>query len=166
MATHPSIHVWRITWMEEPGRLWSIGLQRVGHDSFLACVHVQIIAHSLNIHFKNHYMLYKICETFFYYIIIFYYFLNQFIYFLILWPHHAAYGILVSRPGIQPATLALAVQSPTHWTIREVSYHCFSHENRVLRTAIQNTAVLPHLTLYITYLGPEINTAHMHISDI
>ena len=40
MATHPSIHVWRITWMEEPGRLWSIGLQRVGHDSFLACVHV------------------------------------------------------------------------------------------------------------------------------
>ena len=23
---------WRIPWMEEPSRLWSIGSQRVGHD--------------------------------------------------------------------------------------------------------------------------------------
>ena len=40
MATHSGIHVWRMPWMEEPGRLWSIGSQRVGHDSFLACMHV------------------------------------------------------------------------------------------------------------------------------
>ena len=32
MATHSSILVWRIPWMAEPGGLWSIGLQRVGHD--------------------------------------------------------------------------------------------------------------------------------------
>ena len=32
MATHSSILAWRIPWMEEPGRLLSIGLQRVGHD--------------------------------------------------------------------------------------------------------------------------------------
>ena len=32
MATHSSILVWRIPWTEEPGRLQSIGLQRVGHD--------------------------------------------------------------------------------------------------------------------------------------
>ena len=32
MATHSSILVWRIPWMEEPGRLQSMGLQRVGHD--------------------------------------------------------------------------------------------------------------------------------------
>ena len=32
MATHSSILAWRIPWTEEPGRLWSIGLQRVGHD--------------------------------------------------------------------------------------------------------------------------------------
>ena len=32
MATHYSIHAWRIPWMEEPGGLWSTGLQRVGHD--------------------------------------------------------------------------------------------------------------------------------------
>ena len=32
MATHSSILTWRIPWMEEPGRLQSMGLQRVGHD--------------------------------------------------------------------------------------------------------------------------------------
>ena len=32
MATHSSILAWRITWTEEPGRLQSMGLLRVGHD--------------------------------------------------------------------------------------------------------------------------------------
>ena len=32
MATHSSILAWRIPWIEEPGRLQSMGLQRVGHD--------------------------------------------------------------------------------------------------------------------------------------
>ena len=32
MATHPSTLAWKIPWMEEPGRLQSMGLQRVGHD--------------------------------------------------------------------------------------------------------------------------------------
>ena len=32
MATHSSILVRRIPWTEEPGRLQSMGLQRVGHD--------------------------------------------------------------------------------------------------------------------------------------
>ena len=32
MATHSSILAWRITWTEEPGRLQSIGSQRVRHD--------------------------------------------------------------------------------------------------------------------------------------
>ena len=32
MATHSSTLVWKILWMEEPGRLQSMGLQRVGHD--------------------------------------------------------------------------------------------------------------------------------------
>ena len=31
-ATHSSIVAWRIPWMEEPGRLQSMGSQRVGHD--------------------------------------------------------------------------------------------------------------------------------------
>ena len=32
MATHSSILAWKIPWMEEPGRLQSMGSQRVGHD--------------------------------------------------------------------------------------------------------------------------------------
>ena len=32
MATHSSILAWKIPWKEEPGRLQSIGSQRVGHD--------------------------------------------------------------------------------------------------------------------------------------
>ena len=32
MATHSSILAWRIPWTEEPGRLQSMGLPRVGHD--------------------------------------------------------------------------------------------------------------------------------------
>ena len=31
MATHSSILAWRVPWTEEPGRLPSIGPQRVGH---------------------------------------------------------------------------------------------------------------------------------------
>ena len=32
IATHYSILAWRIAWTEEPGRLQSMELQRVGHD--------------------------------------------------------------------------------------------------------------------------------------
>ena len=32
MATHSSILAWRIPWTEEPGRLQSVGSQRVGQD--------------------------------------------------------------------------------------------------------------------------------------
>ena len=32
MATHSSILAWRSLWTEEPGRLQSLGLQRVGQD--------------------------------------------------------------------------------------------------------------------------------------
>ena len=32
MATHSSILAWKIPWMEEPGRLQSMGSQRVRHS--------------------------------------------------------------------------------------------------------------------------------------
>ena len=32
MATHCSTFAWKISWMEEPGRLQSMGSQRVRHD--------------------------------------------------------------------------------------------------------------------------------------
>ena len=33
MATHSGILAWKIPWTEEPGRLQSVRLQRVRHDS-------------------------------------------------------------------------------------------------------------------------------------
>ena len=32
MATHSSTLAWKIPWTEEPGRLQSMGLNRVGYD--------------------------------------------------------------------------------------------------------------------------------------
>ena len=32
METHSSTLVWKIPWMKKPGRLQSMGWQRVGHD--------------------------------------------------------------------------------------------------------------------------------------
>ena len=32
MATHSSMLAWRMSWTEEPGRLQSMGSQRVGHN--------------------------------------------------------------------------------------------------------------------------------------
>jgi len=32
VATHSNIFAWEILWTEEPGRLQSVGSQRVGHD--------------------------------------------------------------------------------------------------------------------------------------
>jgi len=32
MTTHSSILAWEIPWTEEPGGLWSMGSQRIGHD--------------------------------------------------------------------------------------------------------------------------------------
>ena len=43
IATHSSILAWRIPWTEEPGRLQSIGSQRVEHHgSSLACMYALI----------------------------------------------------------------------------------------------------------------------------
>ena len=39
MATHSSILAWRIPWREEPGRLQSMGSQRVGHDWATSLTH-------------------------------------------------------------------------------------------------------------------------------
>ena len=36
MAPHSSTLAWKIPWMEEPGRLQSMGLQRVRHDSVIS----------------------------------------------------------------------------------------------------------------------------------
>ena len=42
MAIHSSILAWRIPWTEEPGRLRSIGLQRVGHNWACTCAYQRL----------------------------------------------------------------------------------------------------------------------------
>ena len=39
MAIHSSTIAWKIPWTEEPGRLQSMGLQRVGHDWATSLTH-------------------------------------------------------------------------------------------------------------------------------
>ena len=41
--THCSILAWEIPWTEEPGRLQSIGSQRVGHENLWATKHAHIL---------------------------------------------------------------------------------------------------------------------------
>ena len=59
MATHSSILTPRIPWTEEPSRLQSIVLQRVGHNrSDLACIHApkkkNILRHTaLNLEYRK-----------------------------------------------------------------------------------------------------------------
>ena len=51
MATHSSILAWRISWTEEPGRLQSMGSQRVRHDwNDLACTHTSLLKKSHDLH--------------------------------------------------------------------------------------------------------------------
>ena len=53
MATHSNIFALKIPWTEEPGRIQSMVLQRVGHNLVTehACTHAQIHTH---IHTHTH----------------------------------------------------------------------------------------------------------------
>ena len=42
MATHCSMLAWRIPWTEEPGRLQSMGLQRVRQDGVTKHIHMML----------------------------------------------------------------------------------------------------------------------------
>ena len=46
--------------------------------------------------------------------------LSSFFIYLFIWPLHAAYGILIPRPEIEPVSPALEVWNLNHWTAREV----------------------------------------------
>ena len=51
IVTHSSIIAWKIPWTEEPGRLQSMGSQRVGHDWAAECTHAH--AHT-RVHAHTH----------------------------------------------------------------------------------------------------------------
>ena len=47
MATHSSTFAWKIPWTEEPGRLQSVGSQRVGHNLVTKKQQQQSITHGV-----------------------------------------------------------------------------------------------------------------------
>ena len=52
MAPHSSTLAWKIPWMEEPGRLWSMGLLRVGTrlSDFTFTLHFQELQKEMATH--------------------------------------------------------------------------------------------------------------------
>ena len=54
MATHSSILAWTIPWTEEPGGLYSIELQRVGHDSAATTHRITCLTVDNSCCFKTH----------------------------------------------------------------------------------------------------------------
>ena len=46
MAVHSSILAWKILWIEEPGGLQSMELQRVRHDWLSVCTHTHTYTHT------------------------------------------------------------------------------------------------------------------------
>ena len=49
MATQSSILAWKIPWTEEPGRLQSMGSQRLGHGSVTERTHAHTHTHTQNL---------------------------------------------------------------------------------------------------------------------
>ena len=50
MATHSSTLAWKISWMEEPGRLQSVGLLRVGLSNFTLTFHFHALEEEMATH--------------------------------------------------------------------------------------------------------------------
>ena len=55
------------------------------------------------------------------------------------WLHHAAFGILVLQPEIEPVPPAVEAQSLNHWTAREVPLGNF--EDTVINTDCETCTV-------------------------
>ena len=62
MATHSSILAWGVPWAEEPGRLQSIGLQKVRHDRS-DLVHMYALVYTMSIIIISQFNLHKYCFT-------------------------------------------------------------------------------------------------------
>ena len=54
MAPHSSTLAWKIPWLEEPGRLQSLGLLGVGHDRVTSLSHFTFHFHALEKEMATH----------------------------------------------------------------------------------------------------------------
>ena len=65
-------------------------------------------------------------------------YLYNFIYFSVFWPHCAACGILVLRPGIEPMPPAVEAWSSNHWTAREFPSQLILKRHQMNSMEIEN----------------------------
>ena len=63
MAIHSSTMAWKIPWTEEPGRLQSMGSQRVGHD-WATSLHFKVYAELFHYSFNPSWTLSHVCHLF------------------------------------------------------------------------------------------------------
>ena len=105
MATHFSILAWRIPSTEESGGLWSVGLQKVGHDWS------NLVAASWVCRLMSFTRVWNFHPFFF--------FKPRLINWL-FWTWHTACRILVLQLGIEPQAMAVKAPSPKHLTTREL----------------------------------------------
>ena len=63
MAIHSSTRAWKIPWTEEPGRLQSMGSQRVGHD-WATSLHFKVYAELFHYSFNPSWTLSHVCHLF------------------------------------------------------------------------------------------------------
>ena len=134
MATHPSTLAWRIPWTEEPGRLQSMGSQRVRHDWVTSLItHSQewtFLKCSFNMSSNNSFedcpalwILRKVFSQLHVYLelLVFKLYIYLLTYFYLFTPGLSwVMWDLVPRPGIKPQPPALGIWSLSHWTTREV----------------------------------------------
>ena len=82
MATHSSTLAWKIPWMEEPGRLQSMGSQRIGHDWAISTS----LVHSLSILFSRFiHVIVCVCTPFLFYDWIIFHYIDINVYLVISW---------------------------------------------------------------------------------
>ena len=72
--------------------------------------------------------------------LLFYFILFYFI--LFFWPHCMACRILIPRPGIEPASPALGVQSLNHWTAKEIPGKYLFRSKPVTESPVQPGALV------------------------
>ena len=130
MATHSSTLAWRTLWMEEPGRLQSMGLQRVGHD-WATSLHKRLARGTLSVP-----LLMSMSEAF-----------SAPFHTLILLPKPLEWSSLV--PGPKAASSSSEI---TKLTLHTISYHPFRGHHpphhpllRLLKPCSGSYPALPHL---------------------
>ena len=83
--------------------------------------------------------------------------LYAYIYFVCIWPCCATSEILVPQPGMEPVSPVVKVQSPNHWTTREVLDIFSNHHNPT--PIVNNFLIL--IFVYLAVVAPSCSTQNL-----